>query len=289
MRVVDTPITELGFAGVGVGAAMVGLRPVIEFMTWNFALLALDQIVNAAAKMRYMSGGQFNVPDRLPRARTAPRCSSRRSTRRRSRAGSRTSRASRSSRRRTPYDAKGLLKSAIRDDNPVVLPRGRDALQPEGRGARRASTSSRSARPTSSARATTSRSSRTARWCTSRSRPPSSSRRKASTPRSSTSARCGRWTRRRSLDVGDKTNRGVVSRKAGSSAASARRSSDYIQRECFDELDAPVMRVHQADVPMPYAKNLERAAKPERPKTIAAVNKSCIASESSTVTDSRPK
>ena len=69
MRVVDTPITELGFAGVGVGAAMVGLRPIIEFMTWNFALLAIDQIVNAAAKMRYMSGGQVGVPDRVPRAR----------------------------------------------------------------------------------------------------------------------------------------------------------------------------------------------------------------------------
>src|SRR3954451_2264299 len=62
MRVVDTPITELGFAGVGVGAAMVGLRPVVEFMTWNFGVLALDQVLNSAAKMLYMSGGQFNVP-----------------------------------------------------------------------------------------------------------------------------------------------------------------------------------------------------------------------------------
>src|SRR5918992_6415345 len=62
MRVVDTPIAELGFAGVGIGAAMVGLRPIIEFMTWNFAVLALDQVVNAAAKMLYMSGGQFNIP-----------------------------------------------------------------------------------------------------------------------------------------------------------------------------------------------------------------------------------
>ena len=97
MRVVDTPITELGFAGVGVGAAMVGLRPVIEFMTWNFALLAIDQLVNSAAKMRYMSNGQVGVPAvfRGPgRRRPAAR---RRSTRRRSRAGTRTSRASRSS------------------------------------------------------------------------------------------------------------------------------------------------------------------------------------------------
>src|SRR6476660_7901005 len=62
MRVVDTPITELGFAGVGVRAAMCWLRPVIEFMTWNFAVLALDQVLNAAAKLLYMSGGQYNIP-----------------------------------------------------------------------------------------------------------------------------------------------------------------------------------------------------------------------------------
>src|SRR3990172_5180824 len=62
LRVVDTPITELGFAGVGVGAAMAGLVPVVEFMTWNFALLAMDQIINSAAKMLYMSGGQVRVP-----------------------------------------------------------------------------------------------------------------------------------------------------------------------------------------------------------------------------------
>src|ERR1700732_4809669 len=62
MRIVDTPITELGFAGLGVGAAMVGLRPIVEFMTWNFALLAIDEVVNAAAKMFYMSGGQYKIP-----------------------------------------------------------------------------------------------------------------------------------------------------------------------------------------------------------------------------------
>src|SRR4029077_16840944 len=62
MRIVDTPITELGFAGLGVGAAMVGLRPIVEFMTWNFALLALDEVVTAAAKMLYMPGGQYKSP-----------------------------------------------------------------------------------------------------------------------------------------------------------------------------------------------------------------------------------
>src|SRR5271168_5091570 len=123
MRIVDTPITELGFAGVGVGAAMVGLRPVIEFMTWNFAVLALDQVVNAAAKMLYMSGGQFNVPIvfRGPN-------------------GAALQLAAQHSQSweswlahipglkvvtpATPADAKGLLKSAIRDDNPVIVLEG---------------------------------------------------------------------------------------------------------------------------------------------------------------------
>src|SRR5918999_282792 len=123
MRVVDTPITEIGFAGVGVGAAMVGLRPIVEFMTWNFALLALDEVVNSAAKMLYMSGGQYNVPIvfRGPN-------------------GAALQLASQHSQSweswlahipglkvvspGTPYDAKGLLKSAIRDDNPVIVLEG---------------------------------------------------------------------------------------------------------------------------------------------------------------------
>src|SRR3982750_467961 len=123
MRVVDTPITELGFAGVGVGAAMVGLRPVIEFMTWNFAVLALDQVLNSAAKLLYMSGGQYNVPIvfRGPN-------------------GAALQLAAQHSQSweswlayipglkvvtpGTPYDAKGLLKAAIRDDNPVCFLEG---------------------------------------------------------------------------------------------------------------------------------------------------------------------
>src|SRR5512138_1209432 len=123
MRVVDTPITELGFAGVGVGAAMVGLRPVIEFMTWNFALLALDQLVNSAAKMRYMSAGQVGVPAVF-----------------RGPGGAALQLAAQHSQAfesyyahipglkvvtpATPADAKGLLKSAIRDDDPVVFMEG---------------------------------------------------------------------------------------------------------------------------------------------------------------------
>jgi 2-oxoisovalerate dehydrogenase E1 component len=94
-RVVDTPISELGFAGLGVGAAMAGLRPVIEFMTFNFAFLALDQVINNAAKMHYMSDGQFDIPI-VFRGPTAQRCSSPRSTRRRARPTTRTRRGARS-------------------------------------------------------------------------------------------------------------------------------------------------------------------------------------------------
>src|ERR1051325_11328802 len=123
MRVVDTPITELGFAGVGVGAAMVGLRPVIEFMTWNFALLAIDQVVNSAAKMLYMSGGQYNMPMvfRGPNG-AALQLSAQHSQAFESwlahMAGGKVVTPG------TPYDAKGLLKSAIRDDNPVLVLEG---------------------------------------------------------------------------------------------------------------------------------------------------------------------
>jgi pyruvate/2-oxoglutarate/acetoin dehydrogenase E1 component len=97
-RVVDSPISELGFAGLGVGAAMAGLRPVIEFMTFNFAFLAIDQVINSAAKMYYMSAGQFPMPI-VFRGPTGRRSSSRRSTPRRARRTTRTLRAARSSRR----------------------------------------------------------------------------------------------------------------------------------------------------------------------------------------------
>src|ERR671914_501573 len=119
-RVVDTPITELGFAGLGVGAAMVGLRPVIEFMTFNFAMLATDQIFNSAAKVRYMSGGQFKIPIvfRGPNG-SAFQVSSQHSQALESWfahfPGLKVVMPS------TPADAKGLLKSAIRDDDPVIF------------------------------------------------------------------------------------------------------------------------------------------------------------------------
>jgi len=119
-RVIDTPIAELGFAGIGVGAAMNGLRPVIEFMTFNFSLVAIDQVINAAAKMKSMSGGQYGVPI-VFRGPTAS-------------AGMLSSQHSQAFESwyancpglkvivpSNPKDAKGLLKAAIRDDDPVIF------------------------------------------------------------------------------------------------------------------------------------------------------------------------
>ena len=100
-RVIDTPISELGFSGIGVGSTMTGNRPIIEFMTFNFALVGIDQIINNAAKIRQMSGGQFPCPIVF-----------------RGPTGSAGQLAATHS---NPYDAKGLLKSAIRDDDPVIF------------------------------------------------------------------------------------------------------------------------------------------------------------------------
>ena len=133
-RVVDTPIAESGFTGVGIGAAMVGLRPVVEMMTFNFALLALDQIVNSAAKMNYMSGGQFNVPIVIrgpggPAHQLAAQHSQSMEVYFYHVPGLKVVRPS------TPADAKGLLKSADPRRQPGDLHRVRDALRRQGRGA----------------------------------------------------------------------------------------------------------------------------------------------------------
>src|SRR5512135_3610815 len=119
-RVIDAPIAEAGFAGVGIGAAMVGLRPIIEFMTWNFSAIAFDQILNNAAKMRQMSGGQLNCPIVF----RGPNASARQ-------VGSQHSHAMEHFYATIPglkviapafpADAKGLMKAAIRDDNPVLV------------------------------------------------------------------------------------------------------------------------------------------------------------------------
>jgi pyruvate dehydrogenase E1 component beta subunit len=272
MRVVDTPIAELGFAGIGVGAAMVGLRPIIEFMTWNFALLALDQVVNAAAKMLYMSNGQFP----MPMVFRGPNGAALQLSAQHSQAweswlahipGLKVVTPA------TPYDAKGLLKSAIRDENPVVflegemlyntkgeVPDGEEILIPLGKAERK----------------------RQGEHC--------SIIAHGKTVLIAIQVADALAKEGINLDVIDlrtvrpmdveaiaesvkKTNRAVVIEEGWELCGVGAQVVDYIQRECFDFLDAPVLRVHQADVPMPYAKNLERAAKPDAQKVTAAVRK----------------
>jgi pyruvate dehydrogenase E1 component beta subunit len=271
MRVVDTPITELGFAGVGVGAAMVGLRPVIEFMTWNFAVLALDQVLNAAAKMLYMSGGQFPIPMvfRGPNG-AALQLSAQHSQSFESwlahMPGVKVVMPG------TPYDAKGLLKSAIRDDNPVlvlegemlyntkgevpedeyVIPIGQADLKREGEHCTIVASGKMALVAMQAADQLVKDDIRVDVVDLRTVRPMDVEAIKTSVA---------------------KTNRAVVVEEGWELAGIGAQVVDYIQRECFDDLDAPVVRVHQADVPMPYAKNLEKLAKPDAAKTIAAVKK----------------
>jgi pyruvate dehydrogenase E1 component beta subunit len=269
MRVVDTPITELGFAGVGVGAAMVGLRPIIEFMTWNFALLALDQVVNAAAKMLSMSGGQFNIPIVF----RGPNGAALQLSAQHSQAweswlahipGLKVVAPG------TPYDAKGLLKSAIRDDNPVMflegemlynikgevpdgdytIPLGKAQVKREGDHVTIISYGKMVNVANQAADVLAKEGIRAEVIDLLTLRP-------IDTETIVASVR--------------KTNRAVVVEEGWEICGMGAQIVDYVQRDCFDDLDAPVLRVHQVDVPMPYAKNLERAAKPDAQKTVAAV------------------
>jgi pyruvate dehydrogenase E1 component beta subunit len=270
MRVVDTPITELGFAGVGVGAAMVGLRPVIEFMTWNFALLAVDQLVNSAAKMRYMSNGQVGVPAVF-----------------RGPGGSALQLASQHSQAfeswyahipglkvvmpATPADAKGLLKSAIRDDNPVIFIEGEMLYNikgevPEGE----------HVVPLGLADVKREGADVTI-ICHSKSVSVSL---KAADQLAQDGINAEVLDLRtiRPMDTEAvlnsvaKTHRCVVVEEGWPFAGVGAQVVDTIQREVFDELDAPVLRVTGADVPMPYNKQLEKAAKADPAKVISVVN-----------------
>jgi pyruvate dehydrogenase E1 component beta subunit len=271
MRVVDTPITELGFAGVGVGAAMVGLRPVIEFMTWNFALLALDQVVNAAAKMLYMSGGQFP----MPMVFRGPNGAALQLAAQHSQAweswlshipGLKVVTPA------TPHDAKGLLKAAIRDDNPVcflegemlyntkgevpeedyVIPLGEAEVKREGTDATIVTNGKMVLAALAAAE---------------------------QLDKEDVSVEVVDLRTIRPFDVETiansvrKTNRAVVAEEGWGVSGIGATIVDVIQRECFDDLDAPVLRVHQEEVPMPYAKSLEKAAKPDAGKLVAAVKK----------------
>jgi len=269
-RVIDTPITELGFAGLGVGAAMVGLRPVIEFMTWNFSILATDQIINSAAKMLYMSGGQFNIPMvfRGPGGSAFQ-------------VGSQHSQALESwyayfpglkvVMPSTPADAKGLLKSAIRDDDPVIfieqermygnkgeVPDDPDFIVPLGvADIKREGTDA-----TIVARSLT---------------VPLALKAAEQLEKQGISCEVIDPRTIRPLDIGTivesvkKTNRVVVAEESHPFCGVGAEISLQITERAFDYLDAPVKRVSGADVPMPYAKNLEDLAIPNVDQIVAAV------------------
>jgi pyruvate dehydrogenase E1 component beta subunit len=271
MRIVDTPITELGFAGVGVGAAMVGLRPIVEFMTWNFALLALDEVVNAAAKMLYMSGGQY----KMPMVFRGPNGAALQLSAQHSQAweswlahipGLKVCTPG------TPADAKGLLKSAIRDDNPVVFLEGEMLYNTKGE-----VPDGEHIVPLGVAELK-----RTGDHCsviTHGKMALVAMRVADDLAKEGINIDVVDLRTVRPIDVEaisrsvQKTNRAVVLEEGWEICGMGSQVVDFIQRECFDDLDAPVLRVHQEDVPMPYAKNLERAAKPDAGKTIAAIKK----------------
>src|SRR5713101_1608697 len=269
-RIIDTPITELGFAGLGVGAAMAGLRPIVEFMTFNFSILATDQIINSAAKMLYMSGGQFKIPIvfRGPGG-SAFQVSSQHSQALESWfayfPGLKVVMPS------TPADAKGLLKSSIRDDDPVIfieqermygnkgeVPNDEDFTIPLGVAdiKREGTDVTIVARSLMVPLAL-----------------------KAADTLAQQGVSCEVIDPRtiRPLDIETivesvkKTNRVVVAEESHPFCGVGAEISSEIMERAFDYLDAPVKRVSGADAPMPYAKNLENLAIPGVDRIVAAV------------------
>ena len=270
-RVVDTPIAELGFAGIGVGAAVAGLRPVIEFMTWNFAVLALDQIVNSAAKMLYMSGGQLKMPIvfRGPNGAALQ-------------LGSQHSQAWESWLAHipglkvvapaTPADAKGLLKAAIRDDNPVIVLEGEMLYNtkgdvPEGE------------HVVPIGRAEVKREGTDVTVICHSKTVTVALKAAEQLQEQNVSAEVLDLRSLRPMDEPAilasiaKTNRAVVVEEGWPHCGVGAQVVDIIQRDAFDQLDAPVQRVTQADTPMPYNKHLERAAKASPEKVVAAARR----------------
>jgi len=260
LRVVDTPISELGFAGLGVGAAMVGLRPVVEFMTFNFSILALDQVLHSAAKMLYMSGGQINIP-MVFRGPTGAALQ----------LAAQHSQAAESwyvhapglklVAPSTPADAKGLLKSAIRDDDPVVVMEGELLYNvrgevPEGEHLVPLGLADVKREGGDVSIVTHGKMVHLALQAAQR------------MERDGVEAEVLDLRSLRPLDVEAilksvrKTNRAVYLEEGWPYAGIGAQIAATIQEEAFDDLDAPVLRVTQADVPMPYAKNLEQLAKP---------------------------
>jgi pyruvate dehydrogenase E1 component beta subunit len=275
-RVIDTPITEQGFAGIGVGAAMSGLKPIVEFMTWNFAMQAIDQIINSAAKTLYMSGGQMGAPMvfRGPNgaaARVAAQHSQCYSSWYAHVPGLKVVCPS------NPADAKGLLKSAIRDPNPVLVlenellygtsgpvPKVEDWLVPIGK--------ARIARP--------------GKDCT-----VVSFARGMNYALAAAETLAGEGIDVEVIDLRSlrpidwdtiltsvrKTNRIVTVEEAWPVCSIGSEICAQVAIQAFDYLDAPPAKVNGADVPMPYAANLEKLALPNADQVVAAVKSVCYA------------
>lgn len=267
-RVIDTPIAELGFTGIGVGAAMNGLRPIIEFMTFNFSLVAIDQIINSAAKMMSMSGGQFRVPI-VFRGPTGN-------------AGMLSSQHSQNFENwfancpglkvvvpSNPYDAKGLLKASIRDEDPIIfmeselmyadkgevpegeyiVPIGVAQVTKEGNDVTIVSfgkmmkvamqTATELEKEDISAEVIDLRSVRPIDYAS-------------------------------VVNSVKKTNRLVIIEEAWPLSSLATEITYHIQKHAFDYLDAPVQRINSMDVPLPYAPTLIEAILPNVNRTMEA-------------------
>ncbi|MEC7675443.1 MAG: pyruvate dehydrogenase complex E1 component subunit beta, partial [Pseudomonadota bacterium] len=273
-RVIDTPITEIGFAGLGVGAAFGDLRPIVEFMTFNFAMQAMDQIINSAAKTLYMSGGQMGSPMvfRGPNGAAA-------------RVAAQHSQCFASWFAHCPglkvvspwsaADAKGLLKAAIRDPNPIVflenevmygqtfdVPTDPDFVLPIGKAkvVRAGADVTITAFSIMVGRALEAAEALAAEGI---------------------EAEVIDLRTLRPLDVAtlttsvQKTNRLVSCEEGWPFAGIGAELAATMMEHAFDYLDAPVVRVHGADVPMPYAANLEKLALPQVDNIIAAAKAAC--------------
>lgn len=269
-RVIDTPIAELGFTGIGIGAAMNGLRPIIEFMTFNFSLVAIDQIINSAAKMMTMSGGQFPIP-MVFRGPTGN-------------AGMLGAQHSQNFENwfantpglkvvvpSNPHDAKGLLKSSIRDNDPVIfmesevmyadkgeipdgeylIPIGQAHIEREGTDVTILSFGKMMKVAHEAA---------------------------VDLAKDGTSAEVINLRTVKPIDYATiiasvkKTNRLVIVEEAWPLSSIATDIAFNVQRDAFDYLDAPIRRVNNLDLPLPYAPTLIEVILPNVKKTIDAVN-----------------
>jgi len=269
-RVIDTPITELGFAGLGVGAAMAGLRPIVEFMTFNFSILATDQIINSAAKMLYMSGGQFNIPIvfRGPGG-SAFQVSSQHSQALESWfayfPGLKVVMPS------TPADAKGLLKSSIRDNDPVIF------IEQERMYGSKGEVSDDPEFTIPLGVADVKREGNDATIVARSLMVPVVLKAAEALEKEGISCEVIDPRTIRPLDIKTivesvkKTNRVVIAEESHPFCGVAAEIASEIMERAFDYLDAPVKRVSGVDVPMPYAKNLEDAAIPNVDQLVAAV------------------